>query len=62
LRQKAQPFQHIFKEIGHNFYKIDPNLFAPAKVSTCNLDTGNVFEAGTTSVEILKRSIGLKVA
>ena len=58
----GQPFQQIFKKASYDFYKIDPNLFAPATVSVCNLDTGNVFEAGTTNVEILKRSIGLKVA
>jgi methenyltetrahydromethanopterin cyclohydrolase len=57
----GQPFQQIFKEAGYDFYKIDPNLFAPAAVSVCNLDTGSVFEAGTTNVEILKRSMGLKV-
>jgi methenyltetrahydromethanopterin cyclohydrolase len=58
----GQPFQQIFKEANYDFYKIDPNLFAPATVSVCNLDTGSVFEAGTTNVEILKRSMGLKVA
>ncbi len=61
-KQYGQPFQQIFKEAGYDFYKVDPNLFAPAIVSVCNHDTGNVFEAGKTSVEILKRSIGLKLA
>jgi methenyltetrahydromethanopterin cyclohydrolase len=57
----GQPFQQIFKEADYDFYKIDPNLFAPATVSICNLDTGRVFEAGTTSIEILKRSMSLEV-
>jgi len=56
----GQPFQQIFKEAGYDFYKIDPNLFAPAMVSACNIDTGSVFEAGTTNAEILWRSMGLK--
>jgi methenyltetrahydromethanopterin cyclohydrolase len=55
-------FQQIFKEADYDFYKIDPNLFAPAKVTVCNLDTGNVFEAGATNLEVLKRSFGLKFA
>jgi methenyltetrahydromethanopterin cyclohydrolase len=56
----GKPFQQIFKEANYDFYKIDPNLFAPATVSVCNLDTGNVFEAGKTNIEILKRSMSLK--
>jgi methenyltetrahydromethanopterin cyclohydrolase len=56
----GQPFQQIFKSVNYDFYKIDPNLFAPAAISTCNLDTGSFFRAGEINIEILKRSIGLK--
>jgi methenyltetrahydromethanopterin cyclohydrolase len=56
----GQPFQKIFKEASYDFYEIDPNLFAPAMVSACNIDTGSVFEAGTTNAEIFWRSMGLK--
>ena len=56
----GQPFQQIFKSVNYDFYKIDPNLFAPAVVSACNLDTGSFFRAGEIKLEILKRSIGLK--
>jgi methenyltetrahydromethanopterin cyclohydrolase len=55
----GQPFQQIFKEAGYDFYKIDPNLFAPATVSVCNLDSGSTFEAGTTNVEVFRRSTDL---
>jgi len=55
----GQPFQQIFKEANYDFYKIDSNLFAPAIVSACNLDTGSVLEAGTTNMEIFRRSMGL---
>ena len=55
----GEPFQQIFKEANYDFYKIDPNLFAPATVSICNLDTGSVLEAGTTNMEIFRRSMGL---
>jgi len=58
----GQPFQQIFKSVNYDFYKIDPNLFAPAVVSACNLDTGSFFKAGEINIEILKRSIGLKKA
>jgi methenyltetrahydromethanopterin cyclohydrolase len=53
----GQPFQQIFKEAGYDFYKIDPNLFAPASVTLCNLDTGSLFEAGELNIEVFKRSI-----
>jgi len=51
------PFQQIFKSARYEFYKIDPNLFAPAVVSVCNLDTGSVFRAGKINIEIFKRSL-----
>jgi methenyltetrahydromethanopterin cyclohydrolase len=57
----GQPFQQIFKKANYDFYKIDPNLFAPAVVSVCNLDTGTMFQAGKTNIEVFRRSIGLKV-
>jgi len=56
----GQPFQQIFKEVGYDFYKIDPNLFAPASVTVCNLDTGSLIEAGKLNIEVFKRSIGSK--
>ncbi len=56
----GQPFQQIFKNADYDFYKIDPNLFAPSVISACNLDTGSVFTAGKTNIEVFKRSINLK--
>jgi methenyltetrahydromethanopterin cyclohydrolase len=53
----GQPFQQIFKDANYDFYKIDPNLFAPASVTVCNLDTGRLFEAGELNIEVFKRSI-----
>jgi len=54
------PFQQIFKSVNYDFYKIDQNLFAPAVVLACNLDTGSLFKAGKINIEILKSSIGLR--
>jgi len=53
------PFHQIFKSANYDFYKIDPNLFAPARVSACNLDTGSLFVAGKIDLEIFRCSIGL---
>jgi len=53
------PFYEIFKNAGYDFYKIDPNLFAPAVVMVNNAKTGSVFKAGQINVEVFKRSIGL---
>ena len=58
----GQPFQQIFKEAGYDFYKIDPNLFAPASVAVCNVDTGSLFEAGKLNIGVFKRSLGLRAS
>lgn len=55
----GQPFEQTFKDANCDFYKIDPNLFAPAVVSACNLDTGSVFNAGKINLEVLESSFGL---
>jgi len=54
----GQPFFEIFKKVGYDFYKIDPNLFAPAVLIVNNAKTGKVFKAGKMNVEVFKRSIG----
>lgn len=55
----GKPFYEIFKEAGGDFYKIDPGLFAPAKITLHNVKTGNTFTAGKISAPILKRSLAL---
>jgi len=54
----GKPFIEIFKEANYDFYKIDPNLFAPAVVTINNVKTGNVFRAGEINTEILRKSLG----
>ena len=56
-RDYGKPFYEAFKEAGFDFYKIDPNLFAPAKYVVYNVKTGNTFSAGYINVDVLKRSI-----
>lgn len=55
----GSPFYEIFKAAGFDFYKIDPNIFAPAAIAVNNVRTGSVYRAGRVNVEMLKRSMGL---
>jgi len=55
----GRPFLQIFREANNDFYKIDPNLFAPAVVTVNNVETGSVFKAGKINIDVFKRSIGL---
>ncbi len=57
----GKPFKEIFKETGHDFYKVDPNLFAPAVFAVNNLVTGSVFCFGKIDARVLWRSFGLVV-
>ena len=54
----GKPFIEIFKEANYDFYKIDPNLFAPAIIIINNMKTGDVFKAGGVNVEVLTKSLG----
>jgi methenyltetrahydromethanopterin cyclohydrolase len=56
----GRPFLQIFKEANFDFYKIDPNLFAPAVVAVNNVETDSVFKAGKINVDVFKLSIGLR--
>ncbi len=53
----GQPFTEIFKAAGHDFYKIDPALFAPAVVTVNNVTTGRLFRAGRIDVNLIAKSI-----
>jgi methenyltetrahydromethanopterin cyclohydrolase len=59
LAEKNPRFLDIFKEAGFDFYKIDPDIFAPAVVVVNNLRTGKTFRAGSLDIEVLKGSLGL---
>lgn len=58
-RDYGRPFAEIFRSVGQDFYKIDPKVFAPAKMTIVNRRTGKVFAAGRINAEILSKSIGL---
>ncbi|MDA0657804.1 MAG: methenyltetrahydromethanopterin cyclohydrolase [Planctomycetota bacterium] len=52
----GQPFAEIFAKYGHDFYRVDPHLFAPAEVHLVNLLTGRTFSGGKVAPEILAKS------
>jgi methenyltetrahydromethanopterin cyclohydrolase len=52
----GQPFADIFAGYDKDFYKIDPMLFSPARVTLMNLNTGNSFVHGVPLPEVLQRS------
>jgi methenyltetrahydromethanopterin cyclohydrolase len=59
LAQKNPRFLEIFKEAGFDFYKIDPDIFAPAVIILNNIKTGKTFRAGSLDIEVMKGSLGL---
>jgi methenyltetrahydromethanopterin cyclohydrolase len=57
-RDYGTPFYELFKRYG-DFYKIDPMLFSPARVSIQNLRSGRLFSAGRLLPDLLRQSFGL---
>ena len=56
----GKPFIEIFKEANYDFYKIDPNLFAPAVIIVNNMKAGITFRNGELNVDALVKSFDLK--
>jgi methenyltetrahydromethanopterin cyclohydrolase len=52
----GEPFAAIFRRYDCDFYKIDPQLFSPAAVTFCNLDTGRTQRFGRVVPEVLEKS------
>ncbi|PKO45971.1 MAG: methenyltetrahydromethanopterin cyclohydrolase [Betaproteobacteria bacterium HGW-Betaproteobacteria-22] len=52
----GKTFAEVFKFYNMDFYKIDPFLFSPAKVTVANVDTGSVFEAGQLNADLIALS------
>jgi len=57
-RDYGRRFVDLFLEHG-DFYKIDPMLFSPARVTLVNRATGRVFSAGDPDEATLLRSFGI---
>jgi methenyltetrahydromethanopterin cyclohydrolase len=56
-RDYGTPFHDLFQRYGGDFYKVDPHLFSPARVSLTNAKTGRSFEAGSLNVAVLRQSL-----
>jgi methenyltetrahydromethanopterin cyclohydrolase len=54
----GKPFAQVFKEAEYDFYRIDPQLFAPAAVSVTALKSGKTFHAGAIDESLLELSFG----
>lgn len=52
----GKPFLDIFKEAGHDFYAIDPTLFAPACLELINIETGKRHRFGEIAEATVARS------
>lgn len=57
-RDYGRPFAEIFKACNFDFYQIDPQLFAPARVSVTAVDSGHTFHAGHFDESMLDKSFG----
>lgn len=55
-RDHGVPFAELFARYNHDFYKIDPHLFAPAEVVFHNLASGRTFAFGSMMPDVLRRS------
>jgi methenyltetrahydromethanopterin cyclohydrolase len=55
----GKPFLQIFEEADRDFYKIDKNLFSPAEITFCNLESGKVQRFGRTEPDVIKTSFGI---
>ncbi|MGE3314056.1 MAG: methenyltetrahydromethanopterin cyclohydrolase [Planctomycetaceae bacterium] len=55
----GKPFIEIFEDAGKDFYKIDPHLFSPGRITFHNLDTGRTQVFGKLEPDVLRKSFGL---
>ena len=57
-RDYGKPFAQVFEDYGRDFFRIDPMLFSPARVTVTALASGRTFEAGSVDTALLERSFG----
>lgn len=53
----GRPFREVFESYDHDFYEIDPALFAPAEIWITGTRSGRTFRGGGIDVEVLRRSL-----
>ncbi|MFW9959725.1 MAG: methenyltetrahydromethanopterin cyclohydrolase [Candidatus Thorarchaeota archaeon] len=55
--QYGTPFYKLFKSVGFDFYKVDPLLFSPAKITIKDIKSGKEYNAGKLDPDVLKLSL-----
>lgn len=60
-RDWGAPFYKTFKAAGFDFFKVDHNVFAPAKVVVNELKSRRTFVAGRISPDVLMESFNLEL-
>ncbi|MGH8773328.1 MAG: methenyltetrahydromethanopterin cyclohydrolase, partial [Burkholderiales bacterium] len=55
----GKPFAEVFKEYQYDFYKVDPMLFAPARVTVTAVASGSTYQSGGRDNALLLKSFGL---
>jgi methenyltetrahydromethanopterin cyclohydrolase len=58
-RDYGRPFAEVFEAYDYDFFRIDPLLFSPARVSVTALGSGRTFAAGRIDTALLHESLGL---
>jgi methenyltetrahydromethanopterin cyclohydrolase len=58
----GRPFAEVFRSVGYDFYRIDPNLFAPAAAAVTALKSGKTFQAGALDAQLLEQCFAGEVA
>ena len=53
----GKPFIEILEEAAYDFYKINPSIFSPAKITIVNRDSGHSFQSGWLNWEAYKKTI-----
>ncbi len=53
----GSPFLEIFEKYDRDFFKIDRELFSPAKITINNVNTGSVYQSGEVNEEVLRKSL-----
>ena len=55
-RDHGAPFAEVFARYNHDFYKVDPLLFSPARVVFHNLKSGRSHAFGRLAPDVLQKS------
>jgi methenyltetrahydromethanopterin cyclohydrolase len=58
-RDYGRSFCDILRDAGGDFYKIDPNVFAPAEVCVKEIKSGKEHRFGRLNADVLMKSYGL---